>query len=72
MIQVPAAEVSRIALLLFVAAGVVVALIASGDLAVFGRGFAAGAGAALVLSRARQSPEPPEPPETSDEAEPPA
>jgi hypothetical protein len=69
MIQVPAAEVSRIALLLFVAAGVVVALVASGDLAVFGRGFAAGAGAALVLSRARQSPEPPE---TSDEAEPPA
>lgn len=59
MIQVPPAEVSRLALLLFVAAGVVLALVASGDLASFGRGFAVGAGAALVLSRTRRhSPEP--------------
>jgi hypothetical protein len=58
MIHVPPAEVSRLALLLLVAAGVVLALVASGDLASFGRGFAVGAGAALVLSRARRSPEP--------------
>jgi hypothetical protein len=62
MIQVPAAEVSRVALLLFVAAGVALSLIASGDLAVFGRGFAAGAGMALVFSRMKRSPEPPEEP----------
>lgn len=56
VIPPPAAEVSRIALLVLVAAGVAGSLVASGDLASFSRGFAVGAGAALVLSRAKRPP----------------
>jgi hypothetical protein len=58
MIHVPPAEVSRLVLLLFVAAGVVLAITTSGDMASFGRGFAVGAGAALALSRVKRNPEP--------------
>jgi len=68
LIHVPPAEVSRIVLLAFVAAGVVLALVGSGDLASFGRGFAVGAGAALVLSRTRRPSEPEETPAAVDPA----
>ena len=64
MIHVPPAEVSRLVLLLFVAAGVVLAITTSGDMASFGRGFAVGAGAALALSRVKRNPEP-----SADEAD---
>jgi ABC-type transporter Mla maintaining outer membrane lipid asymmetry permease subunit MlaE len=70
LIHVPPAEVSRIALLAFVVVGVVLALVGSGDLASFGRGFAVGAGAALVLSRTRRPVEPAEPADTTDAANP--
>ncbi len=52
-------EVSRMALLILVAAGVVAAVAASGDLSHFGMGFAVGSGAALVLSRVRRDPDGP-------------
>ena len=57
MKTVPPVEVSRVALLVLVAAGVVLAVAASGDLSHFGMGFAVGAGAALVLSRIRRGPD---------------
>jgi len=70
MIHVPPAEVSRLALVLFVAAGVVLALTTSGDLASFGRGFAVGAGAALVLSRVRRAEDAGEPVEPVEPVQP--
>lgn len=61
MLEVPPLEVSRITLLGLVAVGAVVAVATSGAVAQFGGGFAAGAGAVLVLSRAMRRPagEPP-------------
>ena len=57
MPKVPPVEVSRMALLVFVALGVVLAVTAGPDLSHFGMGFAVGSGAALVLSRLRKPPE---------------
>lgn len=57
MPNVPPVEVSRMALLILVAVGVVLAVVAGPDLSHFGMGFAVGAGAALVLSRVRRPPE---------------
>jgi len=54
--SIPSAEVSRLVLLVLVAAGVVGSLFTSGDLASFARGFAVGAGAALFFSRVRRPP----------------
>ncbi len=65
MTNVPPIEVSRLTILALVAGGVVVAVATGGDLSHFAGGFAAGAGAILVLSRARRGPE------TGDEAPPP-
>ncbi len=56
MPDVPPIEVSRITLFGLVAAGAVVAVATSGSLAQFGAGFAVGAGAVLVLSRAMRRP----------------
>ncbi|MEO8431567.1 MAG: hypothetical protein ABI592_08660 [Acidobacteriota bacterium] len=63
MLDVPPIEVSRITLFGLVAAGAVVAVAMNGPLAQFGAGFAVGAGAVLVLSRAIRRPEPEPPPE---------
>jgi len=59
MKTVPPVEVSRMALVVLVAAGVVAAVVSAGDLSHFGAGFAAGAGSALVLSRIRRVPDGP-------------
>lgn len=47
---VPPVEVSRLLLLAFVAVGAVVSITASAPLSSFAGGFAAGAGAVIVLS----------------------
>jgi hypothetical protein len=47
---VPPVEVSRLLLLLFVALGAVVSVASSPPLSTFAGGFAAGAGAVIVLS----------------------
>lgn len=57
MTNVPPIEVSRLTILALVAGGVVVAVATAGDLSRFAGGFAAGAGAILVLSRARRGPD---------------
>ncbi|HEY6147067.1 MAG TPA: hypothetical protein VIZ69_05190 [Thermoanaerobaculia bacterium] len=54
MKYIPPVETSRLVLLGFVAAGVIVMITTSGRLADFAGGFAAGSGAVLVLSRARR------------------
>jgi hypothetical protein len=48
--MVPPVEVSRLLLLLFVAVGAVVSIASSPPLSSFAGGFAAGAGAVIVLS----------------------
>ena len=48
--MVPPVEVSRLMLLLFVAVGAVVSIASSPPLSSFAGGFAAGAGAVIVLS----------------------
>lgn len=48
--DVPPVEVSRLLLLAFVAVGAVVSITASAPLSTFAGGFAAGAGAVVVLS----------------------
>ncbi|HEV8116870.1 MAG TPA: hypothetical protein VGQ32_00005 [Thermoanaerobaculia bacterium] len=53
-------EVSRMLLLAFVAAGAVVSVTTSGQVSTFAGGFAAGAGAAFVVSKLRRPPESPE------------
>jgi hypothetical protein len=60
MKDVPPIEVSRLVLLALVAGGAIVAIATAGDLSRFAGGFAAGAGSALVLSRARRDPDPAE------------
>jgi hypothetical protein len=57
----PPVEISRTLLLLFVAAGAVVSIAASGTLSAFAGGFAAGAGAAFVIARLKRPEEAPEP-----------
>ncbi len=57
MKTIPPVEVSRMALVVLVAAGVVTAVASAGDLSHFAAGFAAGAGSALVLSRLRRPPD---------------
>jgi hypothetical protein len=54
---VPPVEVSRLLLLVLVAAGAVVSIASSGTLSAFAGGFAAGAGAAFVFARLKR-PEP--------------
>jgi hypothetical protein len=54
---VPPARVSRVALLVLVAAGALVSIATQGILSHFAGGFAVGAGAALVLSRLGFAPE---------------
>ncbi|MDQ6892808.1 MAG: hypothetical protein M3167_09035 [Acidobacteriota bacterium] len=54
MKYIPPVEMSRLVLLGLVAAGVIVMITSSGRLADFAGGFAAGAGAVLVISRARR------------------
>lgn len=51
---VPPVEVSRLLLLGFVAAGAIVSVASSGQLSAFAGGFAAGSGAAFVLSRMKR------------------
>ncbi len=63
MTNVPPIEVSRLTILALVAGGVVVAVATAGDLSHFAGGFAAGAGAILMLSRARRGPDTGKPPE---------
>jgi hypothetical protein len=48
-------------LLVFVAAGAIVAIATSGTLSAFAGGFAAGAGAAFVIARLKRPGEAPEP-----------
>ena len=60
MKDVPPIEVSRLVLLALVAGGAVVAIATAGDLSHFAGGFAAGAGSALILSRARREADPAE------------
>jgi hypothetical protein len=61
MKYIPPVETSRLVLLGLVAAGVIVMITSSGRLADFAGGFAVGAGAVLVISRARRPPDgPPE------------
>ncbi|MDQ2870215.1 MAG: hypothetical protein M3S32_05695 [Acidobacteriota bacterium] len=57
MTNVAPIEVSRLTVLALVAGGVVVALATGGDLSHFAGGFAAGAGAILVLARVRRGPD---------------
>ena len=63
---VPPVEVSRLLLLLFVAAGAVVSVASSPPLSSFAGGFAAGAGAVFVLSFLRN---PRRGPEAADDEE---
>jgi hypothetical protein len=56
MKNVPPLETSRLLLLALVAAGAILAIAASGRLADFGGGFAVGAGAVLILSKAARRP----------------
>ncbi|HYK43387.1 MAG TPA: hypothetical protein VE007_13440 [Thermoanaerobaculia bacterium] len=60
MKNIPPVETSRIVLVGLVAAGVIVMISTGGRLADFAAGFAVGAGAVLVISRARRPPEEPE------------
>ncbi len=57
MTNVAPIEVSRLTVLALVAGGVVVALATGGDLSHFAGGFAAGAGAILMLARVRRGPD---------------
>jgi hypothetical protein len=67
MKYIPPVETSRLVLFGLVAAGVIVMITSSGRLADFAGGFAVGAGAVLVISRARRPAE--GPPEAGGEAE---
>jgi hypothetical protein len=60
MKNIPPVETSRLVLVGFVAAGVIVMIASSGRLADFAAGFAVGAGAVLVISRARRPADGPE------------
>ena len=60
MKNIPPVETSRIVLVGLVAAGVIVMITTSGRLADFAAGFAVGAGAVLVISRARRPGDGPE------------
>lgn len=64
--MVPPVEVSRLLLLLFVAVGAVVSIASSPPLSSFAGGFAAGAGAVIVLSFLRN---PRRAPEETDDGE---
>ena len=57
----PPVEVSRMLLLVFVAAGAIVSIATSGTLSAFAGGFAAGAGAAFVIARFKRPEEAQEP-----------
>ena len=57
----PPVEVSRMVLLVFVAAGAIVSIATSGTLSAFAGGFAAGAGAAFVIARLKRVEQVPEP-----------
>lgn len=57
----PPVEVSRMVLLVVVAAGAIVSIATSGTLSAFAGGFAAGAGAAFVIARLKRPGEAPEP-----------
>ena len=54
-------EISRLLLLGFVALGAIVSITTSGQVSAFSGGFAAGAGAAFVVSRLRRPEEPGDP-----------
>ena len=53
---VPPVEVSRLLLLVLVAAGALVSVASSGQVSTFAGGFAVGAGAALVFAWAKRPP----------------
>ena len=57
----PPVEISRMLLLVFVAAGALVSIATSGQLSAFAGGFAAGAGAAFVIARLKRPEEAGEP-----------
>jgi hypothetical protein len=61
-------EISRMLLLALVAAGAIISITTSGQVSAFAGGFAAGAGAAFVVSRLRRPPEPGDPGGGSEDA----